>query len=239
MVKMPPMLSIRQIIARIIITIATVEFIIMAVFYWFPFDPLDEVIIDVVLLVSFSTPIIYRWIINPYVVAQQEATRTISHLAAHDPLTDLANRRLLYEFLEKLLSSLSRHQMYAAVLYIDLNKFKIINDKNGHDVGDMILIEIAQRLSHLVRQEDLASRVGGDEFVLLLTQLGSNKNKAISDTIAIADKVKNSINQPMLINDKEYKISASIGVRILTPEDTQVDQVLKEADEAMYSSKKL
>ncbi|MDQ7051144.1 MAG: GGDEF domain-containing protein [Enterobacterales bacterium] len=234
------MLSIRPIIIPIVITIALVEFLIMTIFYLFPFfSPAAEVFIDVLLLSSLSAPIIYAWIIKPYVVAQQEATETISHLAAHDPLTDLANRRLLYESLEKLLSSLARHKMYAAILYIDLNKFKIINDQDGHDVGDVILQQTAERLSHVVRQEDLASRIGGDEFVLLLTQLGKNKNKAISDTVAIADKVKSSIKQPIEINNKSYSISASIGVRILTPEDKEVDQVLKEADEAMYSSKKV
>ncbi len=234
------MLSIRPIIIRIIVTIALVEFLIMTIFYLFPiFSAATEVVIDVILLASISAPIIYSWIIKPYVVAQQEATETISHLAAHDPLTDLANRRLLYEVLEKLLSSLKRHQMYAAALYIDLNKFKVINDQEGHDVGDLILQEIAKRLGHMVRSEDLASRIGGDEFVVLLTQLGNNKNKAISDTIAIADKVKSAIKQPIEINGKSYSISASIGVRILTPEDENVDQVLKEADEAMYSSKNL
>jgi len=195
--------------------------------------------IDVILLVSFSTPVIYAWIIKPYVIAQQQANETISHLAAHDPLTDLANRRLLYEFLEKLLSSLKRHQMYAAALYIDLNKFKVINDQEGHDIGDLILQETAKRLAHVVRNEDLASRIGGDEFVVLLTQLGTNKNKAISDTIAIADKVKTAIKQPIEIDGASFSISASIGVRIITPQDVAVDQVLKEADEAMYSSKNL
>jgi len=234
------MLSIRPIIIRIIVTIALVEFLIMTIFYLFPiFSPATEVVVDVILLASLSAPIIYSWIIKPYVVAQQEATETISHLAAHDPLTDLANRRLLYEVLEKLLSSLKRHQMYAAALYIDLNKFKVINDQEGHDVGDLILQEIAKRLGQMVRSVDLGGRRGSDKNVVLLTQLDNNKNKDISDTIAIADKVKSTIKQPIEINGKSYSISASIGVRILTPEDENVDQVLKEADEAMYSSKNL
>jgi len=234
------MLSIRQIISRIVITIALVEFLIMTLFYLFPvFSAAAEVVVDVLLLGFLSTPIIYGWIIKPYVIAQQQANETISHLAAHDPLTDLANRRLLYEFLEKLLSSLKRHQMYAAALYIDLNKFKVINDQEGHDIGDLILQETAKRLAQVVRNEDLASRIGGDEFVVLLSQLGTNKNKAISDTVAIADKVKTAIRQPIQLKDKCFSVSASIGVRIITPQDDQVDQVLKEADEAMYSSKDL
>jgi len=230
----------KTIVLRITAIIALVEFAIMFVFAHLPFDigVYAEIIIDVAILVIISTPMIYIWIIKPYAVARDEAMLQVSHLAYHDSLTHLANRRLLTEYIEKLISKIVREKSHGALLFIDLNRFKIINDENGHDAGDAVLIEVAKRLSSIARNEDLVSRVGGDEFVVVLSQLDTDEQLAKNKGLIVAERVLKELNKEINFESMPLQIGASIGLRILTPEKISAESALKDADMAMYRAKR-
>jgi len=230
----------KNIIMRITAIIALVEFAIMLGFASLTFDigVYAEAILDVVLLVILSTPMIYIWIIKPYVVARDNAIHQITHMAYHDSLTQLANRRLLIEYLEKIISRFVREKSYGALLFIDLDGFKVINDKNGHDAGDATLIEIAKRLNSIVRNEDIVSRVGGDEFVVVLSQLDTDEQRVNSEALMIAERVLKGLNREINFKNTSLQIGASIGLRLLTPEKISAESALKDADIAMYRAKK-
>lgn len=231
----------KYIIIRIIAIIALVEFAIMLVFANLTFDigVFAEAILDVVILVIFSTPMIYIWIIKPYVLAHDDAIHQISHMAYHDSLTQLANRRLLIEYLDKLISRIVREKSYGALLYIDLDGFKVINDKNGHDAGDAILIEVAKRLNTIVRNEDIVSRVGGDEFVVVLGQLGTDEQLANNKALVVAERALKGLNKEINFKNTSLQISASIGLRLLAPQRISVESAIKDADAAMYRAKRV
>lgn len=229
----------KQILFRIISVIAIIELMIMLSFsiITYPIEPFVRSFIDVFTLVLLCSPIIYYWIIRPYVNAHEQSQLQIQHMACHDPLTNLANRRLLLEFLEKKLSNFKRYNLYGAILYIDLDEFKIINDQNGHDVGDAILIEVAQRLQKFVRKDDIVSRLGGDEFVVVLGQLDTDKQEANKKALEVAKKISQQLAVKIMVADQSYSIGASIGVRLLSPQETIVEIALKDADSAMYCAK--
>ncbi|MEW6983800.1 diguanylate cyclase [Colwelliaceae bacterium 6471] len=229
----------KMIILRIATIFALVECIIMLGFANLTFEigAYAEVFLDVVILVTLSTPLIYIWVIKPYVVARDDAMDQVTHMACHDSLTQLANRHLLKEFLEKVISQFVREQSYGAVIYIDLDGFKAINDNYGHDAGDATLVSVAKRLSAIVRNEDIVSRVGGDEFVVVLSQLGCDAQLANKRALILAERVLDELNKDIYFNDATLKIGASIGLRLLAPETISTDYVLKDADTAMYLAK--
>ena len=224
---------------RIIAIIALIELAIMVILVSIPFDlgSFLEAILDVTLLAVLSTPIIYIWIIKPYINAHEEVVDKVNHMAYHDQLTQLANRHLLLEYLEKLVSSDVRYKLYGALLYIDLDGFKIINDNNGHDAGDAILIEVAKRFQLLVRTEDIVSRVGGDEFVIVLGQLNADKKTANNKALLTSERIQKELSKAINFKNMTLQISSSIGIRLLSPERTSVDVILKDADTAMYRAK--
>jgi diguanylate cyclase (GGDEF)-like protein len=228
-----------NIILRIAAIIALVEFIIMLTFANLNLNVgvYVEAALDVVILVILSTPLIYVFIIQPYVVARNTALSEVSHMAYHDSLTKLANRRLLKEHLEKLLSAANRSKSYGALLFIDLDGFKAINDNNGHDAGDAILVEVARRLNSFVRNEDIVSRVGGDEFVVVLGHIDTIDKLARSKALEITERILNRISKEIIFDHASLKIGASIGLRILVPDETSAELALKEADTAMYRAK--
>lgn len=232
--------TIKQIIIRITTIIAIVEFVIMFVFLnlHIDFKPYVEAIMDVLILVIISTPVIYIWIIKPYVVAHDKAIYQISHMAYHDSLTQLANRRLLSGYLDKLMCMTVRHELHGAVLLIDLDDFKHINDTHGHDAGDAVLIEVANRLKSFVRAEDIISRLGGDEFIVVLGMLDVDEQTANKKTLQIAKRIHKSLSETIKFKNISLHIGSSIGIRFLTPGCTNVDTVLKEADTAMYKAKR-
>jgi diguanylate cyclase (GGDEF)-like protein len=229
-----------NIILKIAVIVALVELGIMFCFANLQFEIgiYAEVILDVVILAILSTPMIYIWIIKPYVVARDDAMHQIKHMAHHDSLTQLANRRLLTEYLEKLISMNVREKLYAALLFIDLDGFKVINDKNGHDAGDAILIEVAKRLNSIVRNEDIVSRVGGDEFVVVLSRVGVDEELANNKAIVIAERILKGMNKEINFKSTPLMIGASIGLRLLLPEEISPETALKDADTAMYSAKR-
>ncbi len=230
----------KDVILRIATIIAFVEFAIMFVFANLTFDvgKYVEAILDVIILILLSTPLIYIWVIKPYIDSRDEAVRQISHMAYHDALTKLANRRFLNEYLGKLVSRLVRSQTYGAILFIDLDGFKVINDKNGHDAGDVILIEIAKRLASTARGEDLVSRIGGDEFVVLLSDLDAGEKLANDKAQVVAERILKKMKKEICFRNTSLQVGASIGLRLLAPEAISADTALRDADTAMYRAKK-
>lgn len=230
----------KTIVMRITAIIALVELVIMIAFANLPFDieVYAAVFLDVVILVMLSTPLIYILIIKPYVVARDDAIHQISHMAYHDSLTQLANRRLLKEHLEKLISRFVRGKSYGALLFIDLDGFKVINDKNGHDAGDATLIEVAKRLNSIVRNEDIVSRVGGDEFVVVLSLLDTDEQLANNKALVVAERILKGLKKEINFKNTSLQIGASIGLRLLAPEVISAESALKDADTAMYRAKR-
>ena len=172
-----------------------------------------------------------------YSLKQKEIEKRVNYLGLHDVLTDLANRALLEEHLERAISSSSRYKEYSAVLFIDLDDFKSINDSLGHSIGDLLLVEAAKRLKLHVRHEDIVSRFGGDEFVILLNRLHKDKAKAREQVVELAEKMRQLLAEPLVLENSELRTSASIGATLFCDEDTDCETILKQADIAMYRSK--
>ncbi|MBU1666495.1 MAG: diguanylate cyclase, partial [Gammaproteobacteria bacterium] len=163
----------------------------------------------------------------------------IHHLAFYDPLTSLPNRRLLMDRLEHALLTSTRSRQFGALLFLDLDHFKTLNDTQGHAVGDQLLIEIGKRLTGCMRDMDTVSRLGGDEFVVLIESLGGDETDAVKQAEVIAEKVHASLNLPYSLKgvDQGYHSGASIGVTLFCGQDTSLDTLFKQADMAMYQAK--
>lgn len=166
--------------------------------------------------------------------------------AFYDALTQLPNRRLLTELLQKAISHNKRSGSYGAVMFLDLDNFKPLNDQHGHLVGDLLLIEVGQRLKHSVRECDTVARFGGDEFVVMLPDLGADLAVATAHASSVAEKIRLALAQAYLLERPaktgavtrvEHHFSASIGVYVFAKEDTQAERILKYADNAMYQAK--
>jgi len=158
-------------------------------------------------------------------------------LAFYDPLTGLPNRRLLLDRLAGLLSSSQRQHLFSAVMFVDLDRFKTINDARGHATGDHLLRLAAQRLEELVRKSDTVARIGGDEFVVLLAHLAPDLAAAGNAAQGVAEKIRAALAQEFEIGGQGYGSSASIGVTLLPRDGQQADDLLREADTAMYRAK--
>ncbi len=158
-------------------------------------------------------------------------------LAFYDPLTGLPNRRLLLDRLAGLLASSERQHLFSAVMFVDLDRFKTINDARGHATGDHLLRLAAQRLEDLVRKSDTVARIGGDEFVVLLAHLAPDLAAAGNAAQGVAEKIRTALAQEFEIAGQGYGCSASIGVTLLPRYGQQADDLLREADTAMYRAK--
>ena len=167
----------------------------------------------------------------------KRAAEEIARLAFYDSLTGLPNRRLLHDRLQHVLSATSRHHFNGAILFIDLDDFKMLNDTKGHSIGDLLLIEVAARLKSCVREGDTVSRLGGDEFVIILEDLNEDPEKAISQTEFICNKILNVVNQSFALNGFEYRCSTSIGISMFRNQEISEEELLKRADTAMYQAK--
>ena len=165
-------------------------------------------------------------------VMQSEAEEKLRHMANHDLLTGLATRRLGIEYISFALAEARRHKSKAAVLFIDLDGFKAINDTLGHDAGDCLLRGVAERLSHCVREVDLVVRVGGDEFMIVMTSINSRE-----DIARIAQKVINALARPFQLADENASIGASIGIALYPDHEQEPDALVKRADVTMYEVK--
>lgn len=171
------------------------------------------------------------------ITANKSSQEEIYNLAYFDPLTQLPNRRKLYETLSKILVTTPRPDSHGAVLFIDLNKFKSLNDTRGHTAGDMLLIEVGRRLQYTIRAGDTVARVGGDEFVVLLEDLSEDLSKATHEANKIGTKILKSIGRPYKLGDIQHSCGASIGINIFGYDDLVLD-VIQHADMAMYEAKK-
>lgn len=231
-------LNAKQILIRIFLIEFSLELLIMMVFRWFPRlqGTFFEGLLDSTLLVCFSTPLIYFFVIKPFVEARDEAIVEVNHLAHTDPLTKLANRRLVLDYLGVLVASNRKHNDYAAVLLIDLDNFKPVNDVYGHFAGDTVLIKLAERFKACVRAEDTVGRMGGDEFVILLRRLGSDEKIARYVAQFVADKLIQQVTEPIAHNGIDLVVGASVGARLFNTE-TDVDKIFSDADIAMYRAK--
>jgi diguanylate cyclase (GGDEF)-like protein/PAS domain S-box-containing protein len=158
--------------------------------------------------------------------------RTIHYMAHHDALTGLPNRRLMQDRLNQAIMAARRKQRHVAVLFLDLDRFKVVNDTLGHDTGDFILKDVARRLVTCVREVDTVSREGGDEFVVILPDLERPENARV-----VADKILEELARPVEIGGHEIHVTPSIGISHYPNDATDVHQLLKHADNAMYQAK--
>ena len=171
------------------------------------------------------------------ITVHKEAEQRIEHLAFHDQLTALPNRRLLIDRLEQALAASARTERKGALLFLDLDNFKVLNDTSGHDVGDKLLVEVARRLSNCVREGDTVARLGGDEFVIMLNDLSANAADAATQAKAIGEKILFALNQSFSIDQQVLHSTPSIGVTLFLDRHNSVDELLKQADIAMYEAK--
>ncbi|MDR6768421.1 diguanylate cyclase (GGDEF)-like protein/PAS domain S-box-containing protein [Acidovorax delafieldii] len=159
------------------------------------------------------------------------------YLAFYDALTQLPNRRLLVDRLQQVLVNGARSGLTTAVLFVDLDNFKTLNDTRGHEVGDLLLKDVAQRLRSCVREQDTVARLGGDEFVVVLQNLSSDAPEAAAQARALGELILAQLRQPYELAGHEHHFTASIGVTLLNHQRDSVDEVLKQADMAMYRAK--
>jgi len=171
------------------------------------------------------------------VTEQKVALAKIEHLAYYDALTNLPNRRLLLDRLLHALATNSRDKTCGALLFIDLDNFKNLNDSQGHDVGDRLLQQVAERLLHCVREADTVARIGGDEFVVMVQGLSEDRQRATAQVESVGKKILDSLNWPYHLGALEHHSTPSIGVAMFGDQHQTVDELLKQADLAMYESK--
>jgi diguanylate cyclase (GGDEF)-like protein/PAS domain S-box-containing protein len=171
------------------------------------------------------------------ITSNKEATAEIHRLAYYDPLTQLPNRRLLRERLQQAVATSIRSGMYGALLFIDLDNFKSLNDNHGHDQGDLLLQQVASRLTTCVRDCDTVARLGGDEFVVMLEDLSENSPVATIQTKTVGEKILAVLNRPFLLADREHRSTPSIGATLFSNHARNIDEPLKQADIAMYQAK--
>ncbi|WP_342616760.1 EAL domain-containing protein [Rhodoferax sp. GW822-FHT02A01] len=171
------------------------------------------------------------------ITARKTAEEQITHLAFYDPLTQLPNRRLLLDRLQQALAAGSRSTHYGALLFIDLDHFKTLNDTLGHDKGDLLLQQVAQRLVACVRDGDTVARLGGDEFVVLLEGLSKFSEEAAPQAESVGDKILTILNRPYLLAGYENRSTPSIGITLFGGHQTSYEDLLKQADLAMYQAK--
>lgn len=160
------------------------------------------------------------------------AREHLEYLANFDTLTGLPNRRLFFDRLGQSMLNARRQQHMVGLLYLDLDRFKAVNDSFGHSLGDLLLKETATRLTHSLRLSDSAARMGGDEFTVILTKIVEPADAAI-----VAGRIVNSLSQPFLLEGREVSIGVSIGIGIYPVDGEDADVLLKKADTAMYRAK--
>jgi len=176
-------------------------------------------------------------IVSVDITESKNAQAKMEYMAHHDALTGLPNRLQLVERLENELRRAERHKYFGAVLFIDLDQFKNINDSLGHPVGDRVLQEVAKRLKATVREEDLVTRLSGDEFVIVLTVLDDEIEAAALRAGEISEKIRTVISQPCLYDGIELRVTCSVGVVVYPEKNNTVHELLRYADTAMYQVK--
>jgi diguanylate cyclase (GGDEF)-like protein/PAS domain S-box-containing protein len=172
------------------------------------------------------------------ITQRKDATDKVERLAFFDHLTQLPNRRYLLDRLHQAAANSARSKNYIALLFIDLDNFKTINDSLGHDIGDLLLVTVAQRLQTCVREGDTVARLGGDEFVIMLDNLGQHQDHAAAHAKVVGEQILASLNAPYQLASHRCNNTPSIGVTLFNSQDEGVSDMFKRADFAMYSAKK-
>jgi len=181
--------------------------------------------------------------VTHYVAVKEDITtrkaseEQINTLAFYDQLTSLPNRRLLLDRLKQALAASARSKRFGALLFIDLDNFKILNDTLGHDIGDLLLQEVARRLTTCVREGDTVARLGGDEFVVMLEDLSENIEESAAQTKTVGEKILQSLNETYQLSTYSHHSTPSIGVTLFSSQHEAIDELLKRADLAMYQAK--
>jgi diguanylate cyclase (GGDEF)-like protein/PAS domain S-box-containing protein len=180
------------------------------------------------------------------ITERKQMEEQIRQLAFYDPLTELPNRRLLLDRLRQALADSKRSRRHGALMFLDLDDFKALNDTQGHAVGDLLLLQAARRMKSCVREVDTVARFGGDEFVVMVGDLDEDKATSTAQAASIAEKIRLALNAPYQLTiahdaqadtTVEYQCSASIGVALFTQREGSQDDFLKWADAAMYQAK--
>jgi diguanylate cyclase (GGDEF)-like protein/PAS domain S-box-containing protein len=197
--------------------------------------PREGTAVDVAITVSISHEggeARLRWLLRD-ITAKKRAEAKIHRQAFYDQLTGLPNRAFLDTYLPKVLAQADRQNTQVAVAFLDLDRFKVINDSLGHDVGDQLLHQVAQRLTHCLRGEDLLVRWGGDEFILVLSRLTT-----LASVLQTCDRILGSLKPTFAIDDHQLYIGTSIGVALFPQDGSDPITLLRHADQALYQAKK-
>jgi diguanylate cyclase (GGDEF)-like protein/PAS domain S-box-containing protein len=180
------------------------------------------------------------------VTARKQMEEEVRQLAFYDSLTNLPNRRLLNDRLSQVLSAMKRSGCYGVVMFLDLDNFKSLNDTHGHVVGDLLLIEAANRLVSCIREMDTVARFGGDEFVVMLAELDEDQSIATLQAEIVAEKIRITLSEPYVFTilhnaqpdtTVEHRCTSSIGVMVFNGSEGDQDDIMKWADAAMYKAK--
>jgi len=196
-------------------------------------------VVDAIGLVLLSVIPISIYVIKPFLDARAQTLVQMRKMSLTDPLTQLPNRRLVVEHLDRVVAGCTRHNEYCAVLLINLDNFRLINERYGYETGDTVLIEVARRLHSILRANDIVGRIGGDEFAVLLERLESDTDTTGDRVKQIAKKLVATIDMPIAVHSKSLHVSASIGIRLLGNEPINTDTAMNEADNAMYRAKEV
>ena len=171
------------------------------------------------------------------ITTRKAAEEQIQHLAFYDPLTGLPNRRLLMDRLTQVMASCMRHKRHGAIIFIDLDNFKSINDVHGHNMGDLMLQQVAQRLSDNIREGDTVARIGGDEYVVMLDELKEQSDEAAMQAKAAGEKILAALRRPFTVNQMVHHSTGSLGIALIGESLESADELLKRADLALYEAK--
>lgn len=185
-------------------------------------------------------------VVSRDITERMKSEAEIHNMAFYDTLTQLPNRRLLSDRLDQAMASSKRSGKYGALMLLDLDNFKPLNDAHGHNMGDLLLIEVGRRITSCLRETDTVARLGGDEFVLVLSELYKNKAKSEAQSSIVAEKIRNILAEPYELKPNikssaagiiKHQCSASIGVVLFNNHETSKEDLLKQADMAMYQAK--
>ncbi|MEI8031028.1 MAG: GGDEF domain-containing protein [Comamonadaceae bacterium] len=241
--------KVTKVVAKVLVSILGVELVIMVGIEWVLEPVLGQELPkwfmefgDPILLVLILAPIIYHWVAIPIRDAQQE----IHDMAYHDALTHLPNRRMLKDRMAQAMAISKRKGSFGALMALDLDNFKTLNDTHGHAIGDLLVVQVAKRLTACVREIDTVARFGGDEFVLVLIELSTDRQQAQVQAERVAEKVRTALAAEYSFNISnpgepevwiKHQGSASIGVALYMQNKPDHTELLKQADAAMYQAK--
>ena len=169
---------------------------------------------------------------------EHEALKEIKYLASHDPLTSLLNRRGLKEYVNDFMKKEEHSYLYSLIVYLDLNKFKHINDSLGHKAGDKLLIAVSERLKKSIKETCLLSRFGGDEFIVVSPFVADNMDDARRESTACIERIQKAFVEPFHIDTMKLSIKTSLGIVVIEPNSVNIDEIIRFADIAMYQAKK-